>query len=114
MNTDAAIKELDHRIKESKKTLDLGQSLERLRNNRDFKRVVLEGYFCEEAIRLVSLKQEPQVQSKDSQESIVRQIDAIGTFQGFLREIDRQTDQAVKTIEDCEQMREEILAEGDE
>lgn len=114
MNSDAAIKELDHRIKESKRTIDLGQSLDRLLNNRDFKKIIIDGYLREEAIRLVNVKQEPQVQSQAAQDSIIRQIDAIGCFHDYLREVSRQADQALKSLEDSEQMREEILAEGDE
>lgn len=114
MNTSDELKALDDRIKECKKTVALGQSLERLLNNRDFKAVILEGYFREEAIRLVSAKGDPNLQSPEIQASIIRQIDAIGSVQDFLRLISSQADQAIKMIEDAEALREEILAEENE
>lgn len=114
MNYDAALKELDYRIKEGKKTIEMGAALERLLNNRDFKKVFVEGYFREEAIRLVSIKADVACQSEASQASILKQIDAIGCVQDYLRLIQIQTSQAEKEVADSEQTREEILAEGDE
>lgn len=114
MNYDAALKELDYRIKEGKKMVELGSALERLLNNRDFKRVILEGYFREEAVRLVSAKADVACQSGASQASILKQIDAIGCVQDYLRLIQHHASQAEKEVADHEETREEILAEGDE
>lgn len=111
MNLDDTLKQLDQRVRDEKRTIDLGQSLTRLLNNRDFKKVILDGYLKEEAIRLVSVKQAPNVQSKEAQESILRQIDAIGCFQDYLREVERQVQGAIKSIEDAEELREALLAE---
>lgn len=114
MDYEAALKELDYRIKAGKKMIDTGAALERLMNNRDFKEVILEGYFREEAIRLVSAKADVAFQSEASQASIIKQIDAIGCVQDYLRLLQRYAAQAEKEVADHEETREEILAEGDE
>ena len=51
-----AINAIERDIKEARKHVELGDSLERLLNNRDFKKVIVEGYFEKEAARLVHLK----------------------------------------------------------
>ena len=106
------IQELDANIKEAKKIADLAASLDRLRSNRDFKKVILDGYFEDEAIRLVHLKSEPQMQSPESQASIIQQLDAIGTLNQYFTVVYQKARLAQKSIEDDEQTREELLAEG--
>ncbi len=103
---------IEHNIKQAQKTVDLGEAYERLKNNRDFKKVVLETYFEQEAIRLVHLKSDPNMQTAESQKSIAMQMDAIGTLQQFFRTLQYKADMAGKSIEADEYTRDELLAEG--
>ena len=41
----AELQQLDFNIKLAQKIVDMGDALDRLRNNRDFKKVIGEGYF---------------------------------------------------------------------
>lgn len=105
------IKELEANIESAKESIELGASLERLFSNRDFKKVVLNGYFKEEAVRLVHLKGAPESQNSDAQMSIVNKIDAISSFSNFLKDIARDAELADKTVSLDEQTRNEITFE---
>lgn len=98
-------------MKHAKKAIDSKVALERLTRNRDFKAIVLEGYFESEAVRLVLLKSDPNMQSDESQKEILKQIDAIGSLRQYLRNVMHMGDMAGKAMEDYEQSREEILQE---
>ena len=111
MSNQAAIRQIDANIAESQKFVDLGKSLERLAANKDFIKVVKEAYFQGEAVRLVHLKMDEAMLTTERQASILRQIDAIGTFSAFLRNLEITASRAAQNIEADEQTREEILAE---
>jgi hypothetical protein len=106
-----ALQEIETSIQHSKQLADLGKSLERLANNRDFKAVFMSGYFEREAIRLVHLKSDPAMESSTRQQSIDNQIMAIGHVSAYLGEIRRQANLALKQLEQDEAMRDELLAE---
>lgn len=105
------IQQLEHEIQNSKKAVELGNALERLFNNRDFKNIVLKGYMEQEAVRLVHLKASPEMDSPAKQAAIVRDIDAIGTLSGYFKEIQRQADLGKKNITFSEEAIESIRAE---
>lgn len=109
-----ALQELEQNIKTAKGFVEAGNALERLRSNRDFKKVVVEGFFEKEAVRLVHLKADPSMQSEASQKSILAQIDAIGAFSQYLSNVEQFARMAKKSIADDEQARDEILAEDSE
>ena len=110
--TESAIQQIESNIRQSKKIVEFGDAIERLRNNRDFKRVVIEGYFEQEAIRLVHLKADSNMQSPEAQKSILSQLDAIGTFSQYLQANVTLAHMAGKAIEADEQTRDELVAEG--
>ena len=103
--------QLQHSIQSSKKFVELGNALERLLQNRDFKSVLLEGYLEHEAIRLVHLKADPAMQTPAHQLSIVNQIDAIGAVSAYLNEVRRQGEMAKKIIAEAEEVLEDLAAE---
>ena len=105
------VQAIEANIKEARKIVEIGQSLERLQSNRDFRKVVLEGYFEQEAIRLVHLKSDPAMQSADSQKSIVTMMDAIGALHQYFQTVFHKASIAKKAIVSDEEMRDEILAE---
>ena len=106
------IEAIERSIQESKGFVALGDSLERLTNNKDFKKIVIEGYFEKEAVRLVHLKADPNMQSAESQKSIIMQMDAIGALKQYLGLILTQAGMAAKQIESDEAYRDELLEEG--
>jgi hypothetical protein len=98
------IQAIERNIKEAKKTLDLGTALERLKLNKDFRVLVLAGYFETEAIRLVQAKAAPDMQTAEKQESIVKQIDAIGSLFMFFQAVRMKAGMAANSISADEEM----------
>lgn len=101
-------------LEHAQKVAATAKSTERLIANRDFKKIVHEGFFEKEAQRLVFLKSDPNQQSPEAQADIIKRIDAIGVFRQYIAGLLRMGAQAEKAIEDLEQTREEMLQEETE
>ena len=110
----AELQQLESNIKLAQKIVDMGDALDRLRNNRDFKKVIGEGYFEQEAIRLVHLMSDGNMQSPEIQQSIHKQMIAVGMFREFLETLTTRANMARRAVEVDEATRDEILAEGGE
>lgn len=106
-----AVEEIELNIKQAQKIVDVGTSLERLLLNRDFKKVIVEGYLEQEAVRLVHLKADESMQTPAKQESVIKQIDAIGALSSYFNTVRWKAAQAVKAIDADEQTREELIQE---
>lgn len=106
------LQQLEVNIKQAQKIVDLGDALERLRNNRDFKKVIGEGYFEQEAIRLVHLMSDANVQTPEMQQAIHKQMIAIGCFHEFLNTLAIRAGMARRAVEADENTRDELMAEG--
>lgn len=111
MNTEQQIAEIDQQIKDARPQKELGEALERLRHNPDFKKLVIEGYLKNEAVRLVHLKADPNMAAGQHQAAIMRDIDSIGALASYFATIDMLGRRATASIEDAEKAREEVLAE---
>ena len=107
----AELQQLESNIKLAQKIVDMGDALDRLRNNRDFKKVIGEGYFEQEAIRLVHLMSDGNMQSPEIQQSIHKQMIAVGMFREFLETLATRANMARRAVEADEATRDEILAE---
>ena len=108
----AELQHLEVIIKQAQKMVDLGDALERLRNNKDFKKVIGEGYFEQEAIRLVHLMSDSAMQSPELQTAIHKQMIAVGVFRDYLETLAIRAGMARRSVEADEATRDEILAEG--
>lgn len=114
MNKEDQIKQIDLSIKDAQELVEAGSALQKLYSNKDFKTVIIKGYFEQESIRLVHLKADPSMQSADSQLSIVKQMDSIGNLKQFFYGVMHRASMATKAIESDEAAREELLMEGNE
>ena len=112
MTSSEQIQEIEVSIQESKKFVDKMESLIKLSTNKDFIKVVEEGYFQEEASRLVLLKADPSMQKAEDQAGIMNGINAIGHFRQYLHTVIQLGRMMEKSIKDSEDTREEILAES--
>jgi hypothetical protein len=106
------IAQLERQIEGKKAQVALNNALERLKNNKDFKKVVMEGFFQTEAVRLVSVKGDPDMQTPERQASIIRDIDAIGSLQRYFRLIESNAEIASDSISDDEETLDAINAEA--
>lgn len=109
--SDTELQQLERNIKHAQKTVDLGDALDRLRNNKDFKKIIGEAYFNEEAVRLVHLMSDVNMQSTEIQQSIHKQMIAIGVFHDFLNTLSIRADMARRSVAADEATRDEMLAE---
>ncbi len=106
-----AINAIERDIKEARKHVELGDSLERLLNNRDFKKVIVEGYFEKEAARLVHLKADLNFQTAEKQKTLLDGITAIGGLSQYFITVKQLASSAANTVASGEAVREELLAE---
>lgn len=95
----------------AKEIVEFSAALERLKNNRDFKTVVLKGYFEDEAVRLVHLKSDQYMQAPHFQQSIVGQIDAIGRLSEFFSAVLHKASMATRQIEADQEHLQDLAAE---
>lgn len=110
MNTDMQLKALDRDIETNKRLIDMAKSLERLESNPDFKQIIEQNYLRDEAVRLVHLKAETNMQNDKSQRTITNDIDAIGSFAQFLTTIRVAGRNAEHSLSADEFTRTEILS----
>lgn len=108
-NSDIRI--IEDSIKRATAHVESGKAVDRLRNNKDFKQIVVEGYFEREAVRLVHLKGDPNMQSDASQSSIVKQMDAIAAFSQYLSIAVLHAAMAEKQIAGDQETLAELLSE---
>ena len=109
---DHEIEELELSIDTAKETIAKMESVLKLANNVDFKKVVDEGYFEKEASRLVLLKADPSLQKEEDQNAIIKSIDAIGYFRQYLQTVVQLGRMAENSLQADQQTREEIYEEA--
>jgi hypothetical protein len=84
--------------------VDMGQALNRLKDNADFKKVILEGYFKDKALDSVSLLSMPVVKKRGERGDIMEDLVAISNLQFFFMVIDQMHRAAVEpTLSDAEE-----------
>ncbi len=108
------LEQIEVSIDQAKDAIKKRDRLKRLIKNRDFKELIDDGYFEGEAVRLVHLKSDANVQDEEQQAYIVKGIDAIGFFRSYLRTIFQQGNAAETALAAHEATREEILSEANE
>lgn len=106
------IDEIEVSIKAAKEKVTTMKSLDRLLKNKDFKTVIDTGYFQDEAVRLVHLKADFQMQSPEQQDFIIRGMDSIGNLRAYFSKIYQQGNAAINAMNAAEEAREEILSES--
>lgn len=111
MNEAQQIEEIELSIEEAKEHIELGRCLDRLQTNTDFTRLINEEYLKEEAIRVVHLRTDPQMQTPERQLALDKQMDAIGGLLNFFRAVQYRADQSIRAIEDSEEVLEELRLE---
>lgn len=104
------IQALERNIEDAKEILEMGDALERLSKNRDFRAIITHGFFEKEAIRLVHLKADSNMQTEARQKSILAQMDAIGTLAQYFQTVYHKAGIADKAIIADTEMRDSLLA----
>ena len=111
MSTEQELEIIEISIEQARQTVDTLNSLKRLTTNKDFISIIHEGYFEKEASRLVLVKAEPSMQTAEHQTMLLKQIDAVGYLRQYLSTIMQLGYTAMRSLDDDEKTREELLAE---
>lgn len=98
-------------IEDARKTVNRMKDLQQLLDSPIWENIIENGYFRDEASRLVLLKADPAMLGDKEQKQIQIAIDAIGPFRQYLRTIMQFGMMAERAMEDDENTREELLAE---
>lgn len=109
---DQQIEEIEVSIQAAKEQVAKMEALLRLTENRDFKAIIDDGYFVQEASRVVILKADPEMQDEKYQKQLNNSITAIGSLRQYFRGIIQLGRMAQRSIADDELTREELLAEA--
>lgn len=78
------IEQIEVSISELQKMVEMGKRAERLALNPDFKALIMDGYFGEEASRLALLMSDPRVIDQGQQEFVRNDLMAIGGLKRYL------------------------------
>ncbi|MCM2973731.1 hypothetical protein [Larsenimonas suaedae] len=107
----ADIQEIELDIEQAKALIEKDDALTRLSQNPDFQKVIQEGYLKGEAVRLVHLKADPNMQQPDMQSDIANQITGIGCLFNYLKVIEMQAQHARFAMDEHQQTLNELMME---
>jgi hypothetical protein len=99
-------------LETAKKAVQLMRDLDDLHKNPLFKKIIIDGYFTEEASRLVLLKAAPAMVDEFSQEIVDKSIIGIGALDQYFRKIYAQGNALARDISANELTLDELRAEA--
>lgn len=109
--TEQQLNDIEISIDDARKTITRKDQLQRLIDSQDWKDIIEDGYFRDEAARLVVLKADPSMLEDKEQKQIDIAINAIGPFRQYLRTIMQFGFMAEQALNNDQQTREELLEE---
>jgi len=110
MNSEQMIEQLDKNMTDAMKFMEVRTSYLKLAKNREFKKVILDYYFNEEAARLVRAKSSGLDESQEKM--IDNMMYGIGALQNFFESVETRGMQAEQAYKEDEDSRADIIAEG--
>ena len=108
---DNQIEQIEVSINQAKNAIDRMHAFQKLLTNENFKSILEEGYFKEEASRLVLLKSDPQMSSDENQKAVDNAIIGIGQLRQYFQTTMQLGRMAEKALIDDEISHEELLRE---
>jgi len=113
MGTAQQLAQIKVNISDAKHMVKLAAALEKLKKNENFRLLIEQGYFIEEAARLVAAKSNIAMQSTEQQRFLDSGIMGLGSLQQFFIKIDQMGDRAKDSIEADENTEAELLGMGE-
>lgn len=110
---DEQIQEFELSIEQAKAQVGLAEALQRLHQNPDFKSVILEGYFRDEAARMVGLLGEPTLQEPAMQQALHNSLRSISELRQHFAKVFHFGELAARAIDDNERAIVEIENDRD-
>jgi len=97
--TEQEMQQIEISIQQAKAHIEMGERLERLCINPDFKVIFLEGYLKDYAVRLVGLKASMPMQGDKDQNFITSQLNATGFMSQYMHYIRQEAYNAKVALE---------------
>jgi hypothetical protein len=102
---------VERSIEDAKEDVALADALQRLHENKDFKKIVLTDYFEKNAQRAVMMKSDPTQQSPEKQKDIDNVIVGIGQLGMYFHKIFVFGERAANGLRDDVQTQAELIEE---
>lgn len=96
--------------KQAEQIVEMGKKARDLADNPLFKELILDGYFMNEAARLVHLSSDPMLSDKQ-REDVNRDIQGVGGLKRYLRTLTMMADNAASELENSIETLAELRAE---
>lgn len=112
MSQQNEIHEIEMSIEAAKEMVVRGEMAMKLANNPAFKKIVLDGYFVDEAARLAHLYSDPNL-SAEQREMVRNDLIGIGAFKRYLQTLTQLGQMASREIADAEFELDALRAEED-
>jgi competence CoiA-like predicted nuclease len=110
MNNEEQIEVLESNMVDSKHFVDVKNSMVKLQNNKEFKKVIIEYYFKEEAARLVMAKSSNL--TEEQQIVIDKMIYGIGSLAKFFDSVLSRGVQSEQQLAEDEETKATLIQEG--
>jgi len=108
--TQAQIQQVEISIEHAREMVKRGKQAQLLADNPDFKSVVIEGYFRDEAARLAHLASDPGI-DQNTRDAVYRDLTAPGAFKRYLHAVIHFGRMAEDDIEQGSLMLDELRTE---
>lgn len=105
------IQEVELSIEHAKKLVERKAQVEKLTSNREFRKIILEGYFVDEAARLAGISGDPM--HKAHRDEIILSIQGISSLRQYMHTIVRMGQVAENELFEHVEMLDELRADTD-
>ena len=111
-NLKQELADIDERIKQLEDQIELHKALERLHENEDFKKVVLDGYFEKESARVFDMLTIPSNLKRDQLQNLMDMMSAIRNVKGYFKTVIVNASMAPEQIDEEREFRKEITKQN--
>ena len=105
------MQQIELTISEAEEQVELAEALQRLHKNKDFKKIILDGYFEKTAQRAVMAKSDVNTQTVEAQKGWDNVIIGVGQLGQYFHKIFVFGENAANALDADKNTREELLAE---
>lgn len=109
--SNSEIEHLEVEIDQAKDMISLNDDLVQLQEDPRFIRVITKGFFEQEAIRLVMLQSDPEMQKPERKEALVAAMNAVSGLNQYFVRVNRVGEMAKEALDDMHVTHAELLNE---
>ena len=105
------VKEIEMSMEAAKQKIEKAELLDRLCNNGDFKKLILDGFCEEHALGLISKRVSPNYQNEANKQYIEGQLTAVGHLKLYMQFVFQEGQMAKDSLEAATEERNRALEE---